>query len=395
VFPPLLLGLRHGFAAGGASALLLGCSLVAAWRGRTLGVVNFPAEPFLGLLAMAILTGQFSDVWRRDTGRLGSMLDQVKRRSSELARAHFLLELSHGRLEDQNASAPNLRDALATVNKIAAGAHGEWEAIGERMMAIFAAYAMLEVGKVLRIDARSQPAGVVATLGRTGPVDEDDVLLVEAVRSRELTYIPTGASAKEREVVSRSRLLAAVPFVDTTGALHAVLCVQAMPFVAFQRKNLETLAILAGHFADVLTRPSQRLDPERERKAEFDTRLARALLDLRAFGVPAVVAGLWTRRNSGVFEIIDVIIGGTLRPIDLPFRTEDPLGNSLFFFLVPMADLTAARALYARVETIIRRELNTSLVQAGGAFTFHVIRPDDTVGGVVHRVTQQVRGAYE
>ncbi len=389
VFAPLLIGLRHGFAAGCTSASVLGGLLVLAWRTQTLGASAFPAEPFLGLLALAMLTGQFSDLWRRDARRLGATLELVNRRASEFARAHFLLELSHDRLEEQNARVPNLRDALAQVDKLAPNA-GSWQALADPMMAIFATHAMLEVGTLVRVDAQGQVFEVVATLGHAGPVDSSDALLRGAVRSRALTYLPHGASA-EPLVVEQSRLLAAVPVIDSGGKLQAVLCVQSMPFVAFHKKNLEALAILAGHFADLVTRPAAQFDPERDRQIEFETRLSRALHDRRAFGVPSVVAALSMSYGSGVTGIVDVIIAGSLRPRDAIYCKSDRLGNTTLFVLLPMTDESAGRVLQDRVEGIVQRELYRPLGQAGATFAFCVVGTSDTLAGCMERLSQAVK----
>jgi len=392
VFAPLLIGLRHGFAAGCTSASVLGGFLVVAWRTQTLGASAFPAEPFLGLLALAMLTGQFSDLWRRDARRSAATLELVNRRASEFARAHFLLELSHDRLEEQNARTPNLRDALAQVDKLAPNAG--WQALADPMMAIFATHAMLEVGTLVRVDAQGQVSDVVATLGRAAPVESGDALLREAVHSRALTYLPHGAPA-EPLVAEQSRLLAAVPVIDSGGKLQAVLCVQAMPFVAFHKKNLEALAILAGHFADVVARPTAPFDPERDRQIEFETRLSRALHDRRAFGVPAVVAALSMNYGSSVTGIIDVIIAGSLRPRDATYRTTDRLGNMTLFMLLTMTDDSAGRVLQDRVEGIVQRELYRSLSQVGAGFAFCVVETNDTLAGCTERLLQAVGGPRE
>jgi polysaccharide biosynthesis protein PelD len=263
VFAPLLVGLRHGFAPGCTSAFLLAGALIVAWRARVLGVVAFPAESALGLVALAMLTGQFSDVWRRETRRLAASVDQLRRRAAALAQGLFLMNLSHERLREESAGMPNLHDALSSVREAAAGADGSWASIADAMMAIFAAYAMLEVGVVVRIDAHARSAGTIASIGAADRVDDDDALLVEAARSRTLVYQPRKGASGPGE--PWSRLLAAVPFVDTRGEVSAVLCVQSMAFAAFHKKNLEALAVLAGHFADLVARGAERSELEEAR----------------------------------------------------------------------------------------------------------------------------------
>ncbi len=250
VFAPLLVGLRHGFAPGCTSAFVLASALVLSWRTHVLGVAAFPAESALGLVALAMLTGQFSDVWRRETRRLAASDERSKLRATALSKSHFLLELSHERLREESQGAPNLEEALSVVRDAAVSADGSWAAIADAMMSVFAAYAMLEVGVVLRIDAHGRAAGTIATIGAAERVDSDDALLLAASRGRELVYVR--GKGLSGEAGPWSRLLAAVPFVDTRGTLSAVLCVQSMPFSAFHERNLEALAVLAAHFADLM-----------------------------------------------------------------------------------------------------------------------------------------------
>jgi hypothetical protein len=250
--PPLLLGLRHGFAAALGSAALLGVVSLTAWRTHSLGVDTFPAELFIGLLALAMLEGEVTDARRRETRRLWASLARVKLRAADLLRSYRLLERSHDHLSETTAGAPSLRDALADIQRRAVLADTGWETYGDAMMSIFSEHAMLEIGVVVLVDTRGLPSATVAKLGPAAEIDPLDAMVAEAVRSRAPVFVspwttPAGTSGA-------SPLLAAVPFVDAGGIVHAVLCVQSMPFVAFHRKNLELMALLAARFADAIAR---------------------------------------------------------------------------------------------------------------------------------------------
>jgi hypothetical protein len=380
VFAPLLVGLRHGFAPGCTSALALAGALVLSWRTRVLGVAAFPAESALGLVALGMLTGQFSDVWRRETRRLGANAEQLRRRGAALAQSLFLLDLSHERLREDSAGVPNLQDALAGVRKAATVADGSWASIADAMMSIFAAYAMLEVGVVVRLDARGRAAGTIATIGAVQRVDPDDALLAAAARSRDLVYQPSKGSASEAG--PWSRLLAAIPFVDTRGGVPAVLCVQSMPFMAFHKKNLEALFVLAGHFADLVA-GEPRADDDESRRRDFDTRLARAIHDQQSFGLPSVVVELWMRRGAPAATLGDLLLGAIPADVDAVMRTRDRFENVLVLALVPMAAEELRATVQPRVEDGARRELGGSLSEAGAALSFHAVGANETFAAVM------------
>jgi len=384
---PIVLALRHGFAAGALCASIMGAALVAVWRLHAPGASAFPGEALLGLVVVTTIAGQFSDLRRRETAQLVSEIDGLRRRVGEFARAHLLLELSHDRLEQQSVGAPNLRQALSRVDGLIASGGGSWEPLVGPMMAIFATYGMLEAGAMLAIDPAGRPGKVLGTLGRVEPIDPADPLLDHALRTGELTWIASSAVAGQ-PAVERSRILAVIPVTDSSDRRHAVLCVQSMPFVAFQKRNLETLAVLAGHFADRVAFAGRGFDPAAERRADFEAQLSRAVHDRRVLGVPSVVAALRMKDGGAALGIADLIAAGSLRPRDATCRERDRSGDSVLWMLLPMADETAAHALRRRIEAIVDRELNRALGPAGADFAYHIPDRTETAQSVMNRVSQ-------
>jgi len=378
VLPPLLAGLRHGFAAGGASAVVLGATMVVGWRLRVFGGAGFPGEALLGMMSTAMIAGHVADVWRRDAVRTRAALETAGRRASQFARAHFLLQLSHERLEEQNPGTTHLREALARIRQLTPAPGAPWTSMATSLMSILARYAMLESGTLLSLDASGSPAGVLATLGHPPTVAVTDPVFREAARTRELTYVDGSDEATEIATAGPQspRLLAAVPVVDAGGTLHGMLCVHAMPFFAFSRKNLEALAMFAGHFADVATQPAGGFDPDQERANDFHDHLGRAIYDCRVFGVPSVVAVLALDEGSTLASMADLLLGATLRPRDFVYRTRGQRGDRIWV-LLPMVEATHGHALIARLDELARRELGCTIREGGGATSFRAILPTD------------------
>jgi hypothetical protein len=182
-------------------------------------------------------------------------------------------------------------------------------------------------------------------------------------------------------------LLAAVPLVDPTGNVQSVVCVESLPFMALHQRNLEAIATLADHIADLVwARP---VDQAQGRRKEFETRLARLLRDVQAFEVSAVVAALYVRRGSPMSDIVPAVLGSSLEPSEIPFVTRDAGGSHLVYLLLPKGDEVAGRALGERVEGILRQELNLPLDRAGAAYAFHVLGVRDTVPSVMRLLAQK------
>ena len=384
-FVPLLIGLRHGLMLGCGSALLLDAALVFAWRTRALGVTTFPGEVLVALVALAVLAGQFSDVWRRECKRLDSGLDSMRQQLDQVSRAHFLLELSHDRLEERECDAPNLREALAAVRDLAGDLRGNWEPLAPRVLDIFAAYCTVESASLHSVTAGGtlvEPP--VAVLGRPHTVSPSDPLLRDALTARHLTYLPT---ATRPTGSASSSLLVAVPLVDPGRRTRAVLCVESLPFMAFHQRNLETIATLAEHFADLVWGTAR--DMKRRRRREFESRLSSALQGVQTAKTSLVVAALHVRRGSPISDIVSTVLGASLRDVDVPFVARDSGGNHLVSMLLPSADKVTALALEERITGIVRQELNLPLDRAGAAFAFYVPGQRDTVPGVMRIVAQK------
>jgi len=399
VLPPLLAGLRHGFVAGCASAATLGASMVIGWRLHLFGASVSPSEAFIGMFAIAMLTGHVSDVWLRETMRKRASADHAKRRANEIARAHFLLQLSHERLQEQSPGIANLREALERIAGPTGPAATTWSAIAHQVLALAARFTSVEVASLVRTDARSGALGTtVGTLGEPSPLRPDDPLVRNAIRTRHIAAVagPSGsASAAALRVGGASPLLAAVPIVDSGGVLHGVLCVEGMPFFAFTQRNLEALSILVGHFADRVASGSTLAEPHREREKVFLQRMDRALEDCRERGGRAVLGVLAVVGHSPLSGITDLLLSGILAPEYVIHRTRGRGGDTLIWLLLPDASEEDVRALVERIDDLSRQELERSLAEAGGTAAFRFLTPTDqrvAVMGELERDLEVRRG---
>lgn len=383
LFAPLLVSLRHGFTLGFASAVVLDAMMLAAWRLQLVAFEGFPAAPLVGLIALAMIVGQFSDIWKREIVRLDAGFKVLRRQVHELERSRFLLELSHDRLDAQVGKQVNsLREAMAAVRDLTKNEQAPpFASLGEAIVEVYAAYCMLEVGELYAVEDGELGARV-ATLGRPAPLESGDPLVERALQSGQLTFLPAASNPDRDPVLARSKLLAAIPFVNVNGRVDALLAVQSMPFIAFEKGNLEAMAALAGHFADLVAQEGSATDAERGRKETFRVRMLRAVRDVKEMSLPSVVACVWIQRGAPVGDLVDVLLGGALRELEFPYVTRDPWGNHLVYVLLPTADETAARALKTRLEDMVQRSLHMTLEAAGASYAFHVVQPTDLVDDV-------------
>lgn len=261
---PLLIGIRHGLALGCASAIALDGVLVFAWRAHAFGVDSLPGETVVGLIALSMVAGQYANVWTRDLGTLEARAETLQFRLTSLTRAHVALELSHDRLRDERPEDVSLRDALQVLRDAATDAGPDSSALEQRMMALLVRYCGLEVASLHRAGAGGRfVADPTAVIGRPSAVDPHDPLLQRALETRLLVHVAEVTQSR----AAGSTLLAAVPISEASGALRAILCVQSMPFMAFHRKNLQTISALGCHWADLTAAANRSTRTDRDRDA--------------------------------------------------------------------------------------------------------------------------------
>ncbi len=396
---PVLLGLRHGFAPAVTSAFVLDSLILIAWRMHAFGVNALPGPALIGIVVFAMISGQFSDVWKREIVRLDGAVNVARRQLNELSREHFLLEVSYDKTLDAQAQrlAPNLREAIASVRKLAQQGDvvPSVSTLAKPMLEVMASYCLVETCSIYAVrDGRLEGGPAVCMGGTQGLSNPNDFLVAEALRTKQLTVLTEAGRDGQADVRTRTSLLAAVPFVDTAGNVHGVLCIEAMPFVAFEKKHLETLFILGGHFADMLATQGAMSQLERGRRYEFEVRMRRALKDLNDYGIPCSVFGLVVQRRSAVKDLVNTILGDTLRVLDFPLveRTND--GTYAIFNLLPMTDEEGAQSLIAHFAHLVESELHTTLVLSGADPFFHVLRKGQTVDDVMNLLMRKAQPAH-
>ncbi len=382
---PLLVGARHGFALGLATAMMTDVGITLFWRSVLQpNHIAFPGELVIGIVVVAMITGQFADVFRRDTARLRRGLQTARRRLDALSRSHFLLELSHDRIvQQQPPGAPNLRDAIASSRRLIADRGGTLADVTPGLLEIFAAYFSVEVCSLYTVEGGHAIGASLGSLGKPRRVDPNDAQIADAIATTSLTFLPA-AMARGAQKTSTA-LLAVVPFIDTSGKVRAVLAVESMPFVAFERRNLEAMVLLGGHIADMLEGAAD----EHGTRRDLQLIVERALFDLRSFKVPATLVLLRVAATGKANDVLEVVLGGALRELDFPYATRDASGELSVFVLLPMSDEAVAHALLERISKMVQRETGTTLETAGASFTYHALDTMDTVESAMAAVERR------
>jgi hypothetical protein len=248
---PLIFSLRYGLAPG----LLSGLVLLLSYYLNGLNGGTFPLIFFLGGAALVMVAGQFGDAWGGQMRHLRTINDYLNERLGVLTKTHFLLRLSHERLEHDLLSRPaTLRDSLTQLRAFsfeqtpaAANAGGDIALNNvHRFLEVAAQSCQLERASVYAWKNGSPLLQAVASVGAPFVLEPNDLLVRYAIENRTLAHV----QSPDLGHGMKTSYLAVVPLRDAYGRVIGLLVVQHMPFLALTDDNLQFLLVLSGYYAD-------------------------------------------------------------------------------------------------------------------------------------------------
>lgn len=241
---PLLLSLRYGtLAAFGASGfMVLGWFLLVPAQ-------PFPAGFFLGGLIACLLAGEFADVWTTRLRRVAEVNAYLGERLDSLTRRHYLLRLSHERLEQELLVKPmTLRDALLRLRRLVI--HEDGAAAlphAQDFLHLLSQSCQLEVASLHALKDGRPEAAALASIGENSAFAADDLLVRYALDNNTLAHVQTEGLHAES-----SRYLVASPLASSSGEMVGLLVVERLPFLSLNEETLRFLAVLLGYYADAV-----------------------------------------------------------------------------------------------------------------------------------------------
>lgn len=360
----ILLALRYGF----VGALFASLCLLAAWLGW--GVWNadlnqpFPAHYFIGGFAGAMLCGEFSDVWRSRLRRLEEARNYVDARLGRLTREHYLLRLSHERLEQEFVSRPvTLRDAIQRIRDLAQISWKPGEMPGaSTLLHLLAQYCQLEVAALYLAPGGNVELPAIARLGEAGGLDVHDRLVRHALERKVLAHLQTG----DYEDGLVMPYLVVAPIMTSDKEIIGLLVVEQMPFFALQQDVLQMLLVLLEYYADSVS-VSERLDGVIRTMAQTPDQFCAELLRLSQMNHRH---GLESRLTMLAFpqvaETEDVVaqLRRQRRGLDLAWETRVE-GRPVYVTLMPLANENAVNGYLDRVGEILQERVGQDLLTFG------------------------------
>jgi hypothetical protein len=250
LFAPALLALRYGVLPGLASIAVLGLVWAAE---RSAGMLH-PEPPtlyFMGALLLTLVCGEFASIWNARLRRVESTYRYARDKLERLTRQHYLLLLSHDRLEQDQLSQPvTLRVALARIRAMTARAADGLDPLPglQPMAALLAQFCQLEIAGFYACVGGAPEASPRAAIGAAGQLDYDDPMVRHCLEHMTLSHV----RMDELAGTPGGRYVVVAPVLDRGGNLLALFAIEQMPFLALHDDALTAISVLLGYYADSL-----------------------------------------------------------------------------------------------------------------------------------------------
>jgi len=361
---PVILALRYGTLIGvGSVLMLLGGWFVFEALGSYTSA--FPRMFFLGGLLLVLISGQFGDVWGTRLARARAVNRYLDERLAALTKNHYLLRISHARLENDLLARPTtLRDTLSQMRAVAMGdaARGgvdqpETTLPGAQpMLQVVAQACQIEGAALFACDGERISPQAAASIGPGFELNMDDPLVRHCLDTRELAHLRSSGLQQDAE----TRYVAVAPVLAGSDRLIGVLVVERMPFLSLTYENLQLLMVLMGYYADGVehgqaTHGIQALMPAIPYAFALDyARLSRLRQET---GVESSVVALVFDLDEARDALFEQVVRSR-RALDVAWPARSPRQRAMLT-LMPLSDSQAVSAYLVRIEDMLRAQFGT------------------------------------
>ena len=360
---PMLTALRYGTIDGVLGAgLILGAWLLPHPWGMTGGIIEpvFPQEFFLGGLVLVLIAGQFADVWNGRLSRIRAANAYLDERLISLTRTHYLVRLSHQRLEQELLVRPvMLSDLLTELRPVTPEDAGELSN-SDVLLRMLASSCELE-GATLhkRVDGEFL-VDPVASIGDPTELDTYDPLFRMCAESSKLMHVQASDAS-----MYESKYLICAPVQASSGDFLGVLVVREMPFFALNEENLQFISVLLGYYADGLMKsraihPIQILRPTVPPEFALELVRMKRLFDTSNIESSIIGFSFQTEHNGkATFEHLRRI----KRATDIAWEIETATRHVLIL-MMPMSGPPAVEGMLQRMENAVKQQFDMNFAEA-------------------------------
>lgn len=381
---PTIIALRYGVLLGAASGLVL----AAGWLLLYPSGSGWPGAYFAGGLIQVIVAGHFGDTWAARTTRASSINDYLNDRLTALTNNHYLLRLSHERLEKDLLTRPTtLRDSITELRQLSlTRAPAERAPLpgAVRLLEYVARVCQIEVAALYPARGGKPERTPLATVGTASTLVPGDPLVRLALESGKLAHLKS-----EHPGEQESRYLVCAPLLSADDTLLALLVVERMPFLSLNYDNLQMMLVLLGYYGDGVQHSGvvrDVLDAVPGCPLEFALEYARLARLQRTSGIDSSVVALSFPRDEEHDSLFEHVLRRG-RSLDLawPLQSER---RSVLLNLMPLTDSAGIDGYVTRIEMNLQSQFDTDFERSSiGVHTLHISGTSTgaNLAGLVHR----------
>lgn len=390
--PPALLAMRYGTAIGVVSVIFM----VLGWfvfAQLGIGVQQtgeeFPKVYFMGGLLLILVCGQFSDMWNAHIHRLRIINGYLDERLGTLTKNHYLLRLSHDRLEQDLLGKPmTLRETLIRLRDLTSSAEPGVLAGAQELIQLLGQSFQLEVAAIYRADASGQLLPKEeATLGHPSALSLEDPLLRYALESQAMAHIQTSnISAETRD---GSIYLVCAPLLTSGGQMVGMMVIEKLPFFALNDNALQQIAVFTGFYADGVVigeviRPVLQIVPNCPLDLALD--MVRLHRIRERDGVESTLVALVFAKDGRAMDMFEQV-RHLNRGADITWHIATERHNALFTLLT-LGNSLATEGYLLRIESALKRQFHVDFVEGGVVMhlaPLGLMSPGDTLQELIER----------
>lgn len=363
----LVLALRYGALLGVVAGLLL----AVAWYGfhGRLGQ-PFPSMFFVGGFTLVVIGGHFCDIWANRATRARGINAYLNDRLVAITNNHYLLRVSHERLERDLLTKPStMRDAITRLRELTVSHAGqgtdEAKAIAtlpnaQPMLEFAALTCQIEVASIFPVQRGRVVPNAVARVGEAFDPVVDDPLVNTCLREGTLSHVRDDTAVGES-----SAYIVCAPLTDADGNINGILIVRRMPFLSLNHDNLQLLLVLLAYYADGVSQQTL-VDAVREgvpqAPYDFALELGRLARMKRQSGIESSLVALVFPRGASGDSLFEQTVRQR-RALDALW-THSTDKSQTAIALMPITDENGIDGYLIRIENLLRQQYDVDFQRA-------------------------------
>jgi len=252
-----LITLFHGFQSG---FIAMSMTTFVMWY----FYAKFPYVDFLVHLLMVMVFSEFHYYWTKKIRELKLDDEYKARKLNELSKAFYSLKISHDQLEKNYVVKPmSIRNAIEEILEHSTISHikdldKKNEYYYQNFLTLLEKSFHVESGFIVyklhnhdnELLSEKNSAVLYSSVCEKYPKNKifNDYLVDKAINYKQPIYISDELGNPDMKVNEESQFLSAIPSVYTDKVI-AVLVIEKMPFMSFNRENLTSIAILLEYMS--------------------------------------------------------------------------------------------------------------------------------------------------